>query len=118
MLGACAAIEQSSVEAARKDVTERAQERWELLMRGQVEKAYEFYSPASRSTLTLEAFKKRSGAGRWWRNRDLQKVDCSVDTCQVTMVLEYDLFEIKGLKASIEETWIKDAGTWWLVSAK
>ena len=118
MLGACAVIEHANVEEATKAVTKRAQERWDLLIKGEVNKAYEYYSPASRTTLTLEAFRKRSGAGRWWRKLDLQKVDCGAETCQVTMALEYDLFEIKGLKTTIEETWIKDAGTWWLVQAK
>jgi hypothetical protein len=34
------------------------------------------------------------------------------------MSLDYDLYEIKGLTRSVEETWIKDAGTWWLVAGK
>jgi hypothetical protein len=118
VLGACAVMEQVTVEEAKKEVSERAQQRWDLLMKGQVEKAYEYYSPASRSTLTLEAFRKRSGVGRWWRSLQVHQVDCGADTCQVTMILEYDLFEIKGLKASIEETWVNDAGTWWLVAGK
>ncbi len=87
-------------------------------MKGQLDGAYEYLSPASRSTLSVEAFRKRSGAGRWWRSIKHEKVDCRGDTCQVTMLLEYDLFEIKGLKMAINETWIKDAGNWWLVAGK
>jgi len=117
-LGGCAAIEKAGEEQAKAVVSERAQQRWDYVMKGQMDKAYEFLSPASRSTLTLDAFRKRTSAGRWWRGMKLGKVDCRADTCQVTMLLEYDLFEIKGLKASVEETWIKDAGNWWLVAGK
>lgn len=117
-LGACAAIERSEAENAKQEVAERARQRWDLMMKGQMDKAYEFMSPASRSTISFESFRKRNAAGRWWRSIDLAKVDCRQDTCQVTMALEYDLFEIKGLKTSVEETWIKDAGTWWFVAGK
>jgi hypothetical protein len=117
-LCACAAIERGETEEARQQVAERARQRWDLMMTGNLDKAYEFMSPASRTAISLGTFKKRNAAGRWWRKVDLSKVDCRQDTCQVTMALEYDLFEIKGLKTSVEETWIKDAGTWWFVAAK
>ena len=118
MLGACAAIEGGAGEDAAKVVSRRAQERWDLVAAGQMEKAYEYFSPASRTTLTLEAFRKRAGGKRWWRSMRIEKVDCRPDTCQVTMAVDYDLYEIKGLTRSVDETWIKDAGTWWLVADK
>jgi len=116
MLGACAAIEQATVDEAKKEVSERAQQRWDHVTKGETDKAYEFLSPASRSTLSFEVFRKRNAAGRWWRTMKIEKVDCRADACQVRMAVEYDLYEIKGLKKNIEETWIKDAGTWWLVA--
>ncbi|MDH4282116.1 MAG: hypothetical protein OEV36_05655 [Myxococcales bacterium] len=111
-------MEKGADDEARRIVSERAQQRWDLVMKGQFERAYEYLSPASRSTLSVEAFRRQSAAGRWWRSMKQEKVDCRDDTCQVTMLLEYDLFEIKGLKTAIHETWIKDAGTWWLVASK
>ena len=118
MLGARAAIERATVEEATKQVSERVQQRWDHVKQGQTDKAYEFLSPASRSTLSPEVFRKRNAAGRWWRSMKIEKVDCRADACQVTMAVEYDLYDIKGLKRTIEETWIKDAGTWWLVAGK
>lgn len=85
-------------------------------MKGQADKAYEYLSPASRSTVSLEAFRKRSAGARWWRSLKLEKADCRPDVCQVTMLLEYDLREFKGLKRTVEETWVKDADNWWLVA--
>jgi hypothetical protein len=118
LLGACAAIEQASVQEAEKEVSERARQRWDLVAKGQIDAAYEFLSPASRSTVSLDLYRKRAGAARWTRAAKVEKVDCRADTCQVTMVVEYDLHEIKGLKRSVEETWVKDSGSWWLVAGK
>ena len=36
----------------------------------------------------------------------------------VTMILEYDLYDIKSLKTGIEEKWVKDDGIWWLANSK
>ena len=118
MLAACAMLEQPTVDRDKQAVSQRAQERWDLLMKGKAQEAYEYFSPATRTTLTLESFRKRSGAGRWWRSIKLERVDCQPEVCSVTMVLDYDLYEIKGLKAGIEEKWVKEDGTWWLASTK
>ena len=115
-LGACASAGQTDEERAAKVVEERVLKRWDLLSRGQFEGAYGFFSPTSRSVVPLDAFVKRSGGVRWWRSMKVQKVDCRADTCQVTMVVEYDLKELKGLSRTVEETWVKDSGEWWLVA--
>ena len=118
MAGGCAIIERAAVEESKQQVAERAQERWDFLMKGQVERAYEYFSPTSRETLGLEAFKRRSGTTRLWRRTQLEKVDCQADACKVTMTLEYDMREFKGLKTTVEEAWVKDSGTWWLVAPR
>lgn len=117
-VGACAAIERAEADEAKAAVAERAQMRVDLLIKGQYEQAYEYLSPASRSTVSLAVFRKRAGGAQWWRGIKLDKVDCRPDACQVTMTLEYDIFELKGLKRTVEETWIKDGNTWWLVAGK
>jgi hypothetical protein len=118
MLAACAVTEVSSVEKDKQAVTQRAQERWDLLLKGKADEAYAYFSPATRTTLTLDVFRKRSSVGKWWRSIKLDRVDCQPEVCSVTMVLDYDLYEIKGLKAGIEEKWVKEDGTWWLASQK
>lgn len=117
-LGGCAVIDKAVSQEASREVSERARERWDLVLKGQVEKSYEYLSPASRATVPLEVYRKRNTSGRWWRSMTLEKVDCRADACQVTMLLDYDLFDLKGLKRTVEETWIKDGGTWWLVAGR
>ena len=116
VLGACAVIERAEVEDAKAKVGDRAVQRWDLLMKGQVDQAYQYLSPASRSAISAEAHRKRASGGRWWRSLKLEKVDCRPDVCQVTMLLEYDLREFKGLKRTVEETWVKDGDNWYLVA--
>lgn len=118
MTGGCAVIEKAATEESKRQVAERAQERWDLLMKGQVDRAYEYYSPSSRESLSLEVFRRRSATTRWWRKAQLDKVDCEADACKVTMTLEYDLKEFKGLKTTDVEAWVKDSGTWWLVAPR
>ena len=118
MLGACGMMEQAAVDRDKQAVSQRVQERWDLLMKGKAAEAYEYFSPASRTTLSLESFRKRSSGGQWWRSIKIERVDCQPEVCSVTMVLFYDLYDIKGLKAGIEEKWVKEDGTWWLASTK
>lgn len=118
VLGACAAAGPPGSEDDAKVVAERAQKRWDLVAKGQADEAYQYLSPASRTTTSIERFRKQTSGGQYWRSMTLTEVDCREDTCRVTMSLEYDLREIKGLKATIEEIWIKDAGSWWLVAGR
>lgn len=113
-VSACVSVDTAPPEDPAKVVSERARQRWDLILQGKVAEAYAYLSPASRSSVSLEVFRKRNSGG-WWRTLEVEKVDCRQDTCQVRMVAEYDLYDIKGLKRSIDETWIKDAGTWWYV---
>lgn len=111
-------VERAEIEDARTQVSERAQQRWNLLMSGQVDQAYEYLSPASRSTVSRDLFRRRFSGGQGWRSVKVEKVDCRPEACQVRMLLEYDIREITGLKRSFEETWVRDSGSWWLVAGK
>jgi hypothetical protein len=116
-LGACAVVERVGQEEAKQVVSAKSLERWDLVMKGQTDKAYGYFSPASRSALSPEAFAKRTRSSHKFRKVALASIDCGVDTCRVRIVLEYDIREIKGLKTTFEETWIKEADTWWLGDA-
>jgi hypothetical protein len=116
-VAACAVVGQIGQEAAKQEVSARSLERWDLVMKGQADKAYGYFSPASRTALSPEAFAKRTRSSHMFRKVDLTSVDCSLDTCRVRIVLEYDIRDIKGLKTTFDETWIKEADTWWLVDA-
>jgi hypothetical protein len=114
---ACASVGAGG--SPEKVVEARAQQRWDLMMKGDMAGAYEFLSPASKASLPKANYLKRQGGGRYWRTVTMEKVECAQDTCKVSMVLVYDLSpDVKNLRREIVETWILDEGAWWLVEGR
>src|SRR5881296_2043571 len=63
-LAACASISVDSLpEAKQKVVAERAQARWELLIKGDVESAYQYLSAGSKAATPLQAYKAQIRPG-------------------------------------------------------
>ena len=102
------------VAAKREAVTKRVQARWDALISGDFGTAYSLMSPASRESVTLEKFTAglRKGA---YRKIRIDRVECSGETCDVTLSLTYDHPMMKGLLATVEETWIFENGQPWYV---
>jgi hypothetical protein len=101
-------------EARREAVTKRVNERWDALIRGDLEAAYALLSPASRETLTLDQFKRRTAKGSF-RRATIDAVDCGAELCTVKLRVTYDHRVMKGVETPMEETWVFDKGQPWLV---
>jgi len=96
-------------------VKERSQARWDLMVKGDLDKAYEYFSPSSRATMSLAGFKSRVKVG-FWKAVKVDKVECSsADRCEVTVTISYDY---RGMRVDTphRETWIRDEANWWLLS--
>jgi len=104
----------SSPEAVRAAVTERVNARWAALIKGDVDAAYTFLSPASREIMSLAAYKAQA-RGTGFREVRIQKVSCEAEVCKVGIMLTYDHRLMKGLMTPIEETWVIDQGQVWYV---
>jgi hypothetical protein len=121
LLGGCASVptgagltKDSPAEAKRAAVKERVDARWEALMKGDLDRAYLFLSPASREVTTLDAFKtKVKGAG--FRAIEVQTIECEAEVCNVRLMLTYDHRLMQGVKTPVEETWVLDQGQAWYV---
>jgi hypothetical protein len=50
-----------------------------------------------------------------YRDVEINRVDCTAETCLVKLRLTYDHPLIKGLRTGVEETWIFDNGQPWYV---
>jgi uncharacterized protein YchJ len=95
-------------------VKQRSQARWNALIADRLSEAYEYYSPASRSVLTLQDFIRSVRSG-FWTNAQVDRVVCqSEDSCVVEVTIEY---QIRGArtKAPVTETWIQTDKQWWYV---
>src|SRR5216117_161381 len=85
-LAACASIGvDSSPQAKQKVVAERAQARWELLIKGDVEGAYQYLSAGSKAATPLGLYKTKIKPGIW-RGAKVDKVDCEAEICKVEML--------------------------------
>lgn len=110
----CATVPETP-EARAKAVEVRAQERWDLLLKGQMEAAYAYTSPASRQVYSLEKFKAGYGRGGF-RKATVERVSCPAQTCEVKLMLTYDHKRMKGIATPVNETWVwSDGQAWYFV---
>jgi hypothetical protein len=102
-------------EAARvATVTKRAEERWTLLIKGDIKAAYAYLSPASRAVTSLERYEARTRTGNI-REYKLDRVSCEAETCRVRLFLTFDHRVMQGVVTPVEETWIFEGGQAWFV---
>ncbi len=116
-LVACASITvDSPPEAKQKVVAERAQARWELLIKGDVDGAYQYLSVGSKAATPPGLYKAKIKPGMW-RGAKVDKVDCEAEVCKVQMLITYDFRAprgggvMKGIETPVPETWIIENGT-------
>jgi len=115
-LVACASITvDSPPEAKQKVVAERAQARWELLIKGDVDGAYQYLSVGSKAATPPGLYKAKIKPGMW-RGAKVDKVECEAEVCKVQMLITYDFRAprggvMKGIETPVPETWIIENGT-------
>ena len=109
VLGGCAGVAPKSPEAA---VKERAQARWDALVKNDFTAAYGYLSPGSRSVVTASDYAASLRAG-FWKSATVEKVECgSPQSCEVGATIEYE-FSGRRTKTPLRETWIRDGSEWW-----
>jgi hypothetical protein len=109
-----AARSTNSADATRKLVADRAQARWQTLIAGDLEGAYEYLSAGSKAATSLDAYKRKTG-GLAWRRVEVEKVECEGEICKVSLQLTYDVDRLKGIKTPISESWIIENGSAWFI---
>jgi hypothetical protein len=81
---------------------------------GDLDKAYEYISPAGRTTLTLQGFKNSIKPG-FHRGSRVVEVKCGTpEVCDVKLEIEYE-FMGKRAKSPLPEKWVKQDGQWWFL---
>ena len=97
----------------QQKVMAKAQARWDMLVAGSMDKAYEFISPAGRLAMPLQEYRLRVNT-QYWRKVKVRSATCEPDLCDVVLDFEYVL---NGMQLSqvITEKWILESGEWWYV---
>jgi len=118
-LSGCAGLNaDSSPEAKQKIVAERAEARWQALIKGDLEAAYAYLSVGSKAATPLQAYKLQIRPGMW-REAKVEKVECQdkEELCSVSLTITYDARAprtekiVKGLQTPITERWIIENGS-------
>jgi hypothetical protein len=104
----------SSPEQKQKVVAERAQARWDVLIKGDVTSAYQFLSSGSKASTSLDLYKDKTKPGMW-RGAKVDKVECEAEVCKVKMLITYDAKRMRGIETPVDETWIIESGSAWYV---
>lgn len=93
-------------------VRDRAQQRWDALVKSDFKAAYGLLSPGSKGTLTTEQYAATLQAG-FWKSAQVDKVICEgQERCEVHSTVEYNR---RGMdfKTPVRDIWIKESGNWW-----
>ena len=103
-----------SVDAPQDIVAKKALSRWDLLLKSDLDAAYGFLSPGTRSVMSLELYKAKIRPGRW-KKIDFDSIVCKQDRCDVVLILEYSYRDMKSIKTRLNEIWLQEDGDWWFV---
>ncbi|WP_456376820.1 hypothetical protein [Thiolapillus sp.] len=102
-------------------VKQRAKEHMDALIAMDWKKAYDFFSPATRSLKPFEVYANRMKGGVIIRKSAVvEKVECEEELCRVTIHLGYlyvgDIAQMRGqeMTSRFQEKWIFSEGNWWL----
>jgi len=97
-------------------VGKRAEERWQAVIRGDYQAAYEYFSAASREVISAGGFAARMSKFAY-RSAKVDKVECEREVCTVGLTLTYDFppMRMTNVPTPVWESWIIERGQAWLV---
>jgi hypothetical protein len=104
-----------------KAVRVRAQARWALLVKSDIDSAYEFLSPNARLAQPKDVYKSRIRPG-FWSSATVVRVDCQQENrCLVHSDVRIKMAGVRGgiidHVSTAAEDWLLVSGQWWYVPA-
>lgn len=114
MFAGCASPVSQTPEGA---VKARATARWQLLLKGDLDKAYQYESPSFRSITSLESFKGRLSGKVQWVGAEVVDTKCEVQKCNAKVRIDAKVF-LAGRNGStisthVDEPWVLEDNQWW-----
>jgi hypothetical protein len=100
--------------SAENIVSARAEARWDAMIAHDLDRAYEFLSPGSKTANSLEAFRAKIKPLDW-RSAKAMSASCDNEKCSVQMQIVFKDPRFGGANTVLVETWIRDSGNWWYV---
>ena len=116
----CVAAGCASLSPAPPEETVRklATQRWQALLAGKYDQAYEFLNPAYRKLKPKEQYAFATGAASVkWKSAEVVRVVCEPKKCnvviQVVSQIRMPTFYKAPLVSGFDEVWILEEGQWW-----
>jgi len=112
----CASLLPAPEETVRKLATQR----WQTLLAGKFDQAYEFATPGFRKLRTVDFYRtNRSAVPVKWVSAEVLRVDCEPARCKVTVKVVSEprvpgFRKLLNLESGIEEVWVLEDGQWWM----
>ena len=115
LLSACAMAPKAPPEVL---VQQRANERWQALIKGDFDKAYAYSTPGFKAVVDSSGFRGRTGIAGKWLGAEAIRVECDAPVkCKAVVRLDFKpLIYSKSfdkISTHIDETWLLEDGQWW-----
>jgi hypothetical protein len=119
MMTACAGVTKTPVET----LEQRVQGRWDAVISGDYQTAYQYMSPGQREVVSYEMYLKSVFARtvRWTGGEFREVVGCEESACKVRTAITYEVSGLtpgqgrfSSVRAVIED-WIQIDGVWYFV---
>lgn len=100
---------------AESVLTGYAQQRWDAMIKGNLEQAYEYYTDAFKAVTPPDVFRRKVQGTGLWNQAKVQHVQCEASgkRCQVDVEVTVSM-KMRGLSKPVEssdvvhETWVKE----------
>ena len=107
-------------ESQRPVLKQRAEARWGALIKGEYEAAYEYLTPAQRTVVSLQQYKRATGGAVQWRVAQVDDIRYDSPTvAAVSVAVTYRFAppgsggkEIESVR-QLQEKWLYTDGGWW-----
>lgn len=106
-----------SVLSPEERVAERANQRWQAVLAGDVEKAYSFVAPAYREIVDLQGFRATFGSAANRVAAQVVATSCEQEVCDVTVRVDFVpplRPRTDVINTHLNERWVLVDNEWWL----
>jgi hypothetical protein len=91
LVGACATDPEVQAQKDEEIVAKRAQERWDLLIDGRVESAYDYLSAGYKQVTPYPHYMKTVKGVGLWKSAEVQTVKCKEDVCKADIKIHMEI---------------------------
>jgi hypothetical protein len=120
-LSACALDPAARARADEEVVSKRAMERWNLLIEGRLESAYNYLSSGYKAVTPYSHYQKTVKGQGLWKAATVENVQCEAESCEVKVKLELEIHyplmkNAVHTDSVVIERWVKSQnGVWGFV---